>query len=255
MARIRSIKPEFWTSEQIADCSPIARLLFIGIWSFSDDAGVHPANIKRLKMEIFPGDDITTDHVGELIDELLSAGLLAVYESAGIQYWRVTGWHHQKIDQPTYKHPDESGSVPNSPAKRRSFGEQSPSERVVFTPGEEGKGEEGKGEDDKNLMGTSIPNCPHRKIVELYNTIIASTGLATEANPELWANSDRATALQARWKEDKKRQNLEWWQGLFAYVAKSDFLMGKTDKPFKIDAGWILKRSNFIKILEGKYHG
>jgi len=254
MARIRSIKPEFWTSEQIADCSPIARLLFIGIWSFSDDAGVHPANIKRLKMEIFPGDDISVDQVGALVAELMAAGLLVAYEGSGSQYWRVTGWHHQKIDQPTYKHPDETGNIPNSPPKRRSFGEQAPSAQVVFTPGEEGKGEEGRGEDDKNLEGTSVPNCPHMKIVTLYNTIIAAGGLATEANLSLWANSDRATALQARWKEDPKRQNLEWWQGLFEYIAKSDFLMGKTDKPFKLDAGWILKRSNFIKILEGKYH-
>ena len=48
MARIRSIKPQFWTSEQIADCSSNARLLFIGLWNFCDDCGVHPASPARL---------------------------------------------------------------------------------------------------------------------------------------------------------------------------------------------------------------
>jgi len=37
-------------------------------------------------------------------------------------------------------------------------------------------------------------------------------------------------------------------------VQKSDFLMGRTDKPFKIDAEWLFKKANFIKIMEGKYH-
>lgn len=34
MARIRTIKPEFWTSEQVMGCAPLARLLFIGLWNF-----------------------------------------------------------------------------------------------------------------------------------------------------------------------------------------------------------------------------
>ena len=54
MSRIRTVKPEFWTSEQIIACSPIARLLFIGLWNFCDDNGVHPASYIRLKAEVFP---------------------------------------------------------------------------------------------------------------------------------------------------------------------------------------------------------
>jgi len=47
MARIRTIKPEFWVSEQVGECSPNARLLFIGMWNFCDDRGVHPAKPNR----------------------------------------------------------------------------------------------------------------------------------------------------------------------------------------------------------------
>jgi len=67
MARIRSIKPQFWTSEQIADCSPNARLLFIGLWNFCDDYGVHPASPARLKMEVFPNDAFSKPDIRAMV--------------------------------------------------------------------------------------------------------------------------------------------------------------------------------------------
>ncbi len=63
--RIRTIKPEFFVSEQVADVSPTCRLLFVGMWIFCDDHGIHPASPKQLKMEVFPGDDITVAEVSE----------------------------------------------------------------------------------------------------------------------------------------------------------------------------------------------
>src|SRR5690606_28642952 len=121
MARIRSIKPEFWTSEQITECSPNARLLFVGLWTFSDDNGIHPASAKRLKMEVFPSDDLTQSDISSLVDELLSAGLLIHYEVDGHGYWQVTGWHHQRIDQPTFRYPLPDGTLPRN--VRRRFAE------------------------------------------------------------------------------------------------------------------------------------
>jgi len=67
MARIRSIKPEFWSDEKLAECTLGARLLFMGMWNFADDEGRMENSPKRLKMQIFPGDDIdVTALVGEL---------------------------------------------------------------------------------------------------------------------------------------------------------------------------------------------
>ena len=120
MARIRSIKPEFWTAEQVMDLSLHARLLFIGLWNFCDDAGVHPAKVKTLKAEVFPSDDLTSSDVRRMLDECISQGLVQEYEVEGDTYWQVTGWHHQKIDQPTYKYPTPDGKIPDGTAKRRS---------------------------------------------------------------------------------------------------------------------------------------
>lgn len=123
MARIRTIKPEFWSSEQVMDCSPLSRLLFIGLWNFCDDAGNHPASAKTIKALVLPGDDVTVADVHGMLDELAANGLLAFYEAEGKRYLHVLGWSHQKIDRPTIKYPayepgvEEEISPAAAPAK------------------------------------------------------------------------------------------------------------------------------------------
>jgi hypothetical protein len=145
MARLRTIKPEFWVSEQIAECSTSARLTFIGIWNFCDDGGVHPAKPRTLKAEIYPMDDVTVTQVEGWVDELLKAGLLAAFSSEnGDAYWHVTGWErHQKIDRPTFKHP---APCQISTTPRRAIAEDSTSPRSgVETNGVETSGDESSG--------------------------------------------------------------------------------------------------------------
>jgi hypothetical protein len=105
VARIRTIKPEFWVSLQVVECSPIARLLFIGIWNFVDDQGVMPRIPRTIKMQIFPGDDFDVATIDGWLVELETNGLLRRYLCEGREYIAVTGWHHQKIDRPTFKYP------------------------------------------------------------------------------------------------------------------------------------------------------
>lgn len=158
MARIRTIKPEICTSEQIVECSTNARLLFVLMWCFCDDAGRHPASIRRLKMEVFPGDDFDLGAMQSMIDELLNQRLLLEYEYDGKRFWQVTGWKHQKIDRPNYKYgpltPD------GKPAKfdecstnaRRVDSEQSPPE---------GKGMEGSLNNAANESPREKPKPPN----------------------------------------------------------------------------------------------
>lgn len=110
MARIRSIKPEFWTSPQIVACSLPARLAFIGLLNFCDDNGIHPASASRLRMQVFPEDDIGDDAIRALVAELIRCGLVATYSVGDESFWLVTGWaRHQKIEKPTYRHPLPNG--------------------------------------------------------------------------------------------------------------------------------------------------
>lgn len=121
MARIRTIKPEFWTSEQVMECSPNARLAFIGIWNFCDDAGRMPASAKQIKALVFPSDDFTSANVRGMLDELERNGLVRLYVVDGKEFLAVTGWHHQKIDRPQKpKTPEPPDHEP--PPARRTFG-------------------------------------------------------------------------------------------------------------------------------------
>ena len=122
MARIRTIKPEFWVSAQVAECSTNARLLFVGLWNFCDDQGVHPENLRQVKMEIFPGDSFDLPQIRGWINELLHVGLLKqfivpfgsseTFEGQG--FWWVTGWHHQRIDKPSNKYPNPAKFLEHS---------------------------------------------------------------------------------------------------------------------------------------------
>lgn len=54
MARIRTIKPEFWTDEDMAEVSEPACLLAIGLLNYADDEGYFNANPKLIKAAVFP---------------------------------------------------------------------------------------------------------------------------------------------------------------------------------------------------------
>ena len=117
MARIRSIKPEFWTSGQVLECSLNARLMFLGMWNFADDYGRMPFSPKSIKAQIFPADDIPLDTIRGMILELSANGLVLIYAIDGKEYLEITGWKHQRIDKPQpAKYPgpfqDHSKNVP-----------------------------------------------------------------------------------------------------------------------------------------------
>lgn len=148
MARNRMIKPEFWTSDQVVECSHSARLLFIGLWNFSDDAGNHPDSVKRLKREIFPSDDLTVEQMGGLLSELIDQGLVARYFCGDKDFLHVTGWIHQRIDKPTYKYPPHDGGA-NSTTTLRILPDPS-------KPNEKKRNETKGNEEKRNQLRTAV---------------------------------------------------------------------------------------------------
>ena len=103
MARKRMIDPQFWCDEKRMTLSHSARLLFIGLWNFCDDSGIHKDSDLKLKAEIFPADDITKDDVKKLKEELIQIGLIiAIKEDEfGDDILMVKNWNkYQKINRP-----------------------------------------------------------------------------------------------------------------------------------------------------------
>lgn len=140
MPRIRSIKPEFWTSGQVLECSRNARLLFVGMWNFADDEGRIPNLPKSLKAQIYPADDLSFADVAGMVAELSTNGLVVPYEVDGLHYLQISGWKHQRIDK------RQPAKYPAPPKRSSTIPRTLPPDRI----GEDRIGEEGKGEDKKD---------------------------------------------------------------------------------------------------------
>ena len=100
MARIRTIKPEFWEDEKLAKLPVHARLLFIGTWNFADDNGALLANPVLMKSHIFPYEDIGISTISEWIDILVENGMLIRTTYIGKDYLVIRKFLiHQKINR------------------------------------------------------------------------------------------------------------------------------------------------------------
>ena len=62
MARIRTIKPEFWKNEILGELNPDAQLLFIGLWNLSDRRGFLEDRPKRIKADLFPYREVDVEN-------------------------------------------------------------------------------------------------------------------------------------------------------------------------------------------------
>lgn len=77
MARIRTIKPDFFKNEEMCELPAMIRLLFIGLWTLSDREGRLADRPKRIKIEIFPYDNVDVD---KSLDLLQASGFLIRYK-------------------------------------------------------------------------------------------------------------------------------------------------------------------------------
>lgn len=122
MARIRTIKPDFFRSASVARLSYRARLTWQGLWTYVDDLGRGRDDPRDIKGQIWSQDDeVTWLEVVADMDELAAAGKLLRYEIAGEKYFLIPSWsEHQKISKPTpSRFPEPSGSTPGGlPAGR-----------------------------------------------------------------------------------------------------------------------------------------
>ena len=139
MARIRTIKPEFWTDGDILKLSRDARLFYIGLWNFADDNGVLDDDLLGLKVKIFPNNHIKIE---KLLKELESIKKVIKYEREGKSYILVKNLTaHQVIDRPRKSNlplPDRNQVKSNdiSPEGRKE-GRKEGDERFSFTPPKE----------------------------------------------------------------------------------------------------------------------
>ncbi len=182
MARIRTIKPEFWVDDVMVELSFLTRLLYIGLWNFVDDEGYIEDKPKRIKMQVFPADEVSVE---DSLNALEDSGRLHAFDSDQGRLLQITNWlRHQKISHPT---PTRfTGITRASGRSSRNAPEKSGALRPEGK-GKEGKGKEGKGRerkkptnDSKETYDCNVREFPSDEIEEVGEILSEHSGASLD---------------------------------------------------------------------------
>ena len=190
--RIRTIKPEFYRSADIADLSIEDRLLFIGIWSYVDDNGVGRDEEDLIVTDLFPKDYFkdpagTLARVATGLARLADAGLIVRYRVDGRSYLQVTNWgRHQKIDRP---------NKPRYPRSDADGAELATTLASVATNPSWGAEDQGnRGSEDQSSSSETADAAP-RPDVESLCTLLADL---------IEANGSKRPNITKRWRDSAR---------------------------------------------------
>lgn len=135
MARARNIKPGFFSHDELAEVSPLGRLLFIALWTMADRAGRLEDRPKRIKVEALPYDNCDAE---SLLSELADRGFILRYARGGRRFIQVVNFAkhqnpHVREPESDIPGPDEPGSPPGG---RPSGCSDEPDTSTVLAPDE-----------------------------------------------------------------------------------------------------------------------
>lgn len=245
----RYLKPGVRDSEAIDNLSPQAENIFYRLLVTVDDFGRFDARPAMIKAQCFPiKESVSINKCKELLEELSRANLILLYEAKGKPYLQMCKWDNIPRAKES-KYPAHEGTCiqmyTDVPLTETETETETKTETYICPP------------------SGGLPNCDHEKVIDLYHK-----HLPTLRRIEVW-NETRKGYLRQRWREvadelakTKEIQSsdiLGWFAEFFEHIGTSKFLTGrvndKSGRSFVADLEWILKPSNFAKIVEGKYHG
>lgn len=111
MARIRSLHPQQWTDEKFVVCSPLARLLALGLRNEADDQGIFEWKPKVLRMRLLPADNVDID---ALMAELVESEQVHQFSVADKSYGAIRNFLK-------YQRPKAAKALHPLPAALRTF--------------------------------------------------------------------------------------------------------------------------------------
>ena len=209
--RIRTIKPEFWRSEDIAALSIEDRLLFIGLWSYVEDNGVGRDEPQLIQCDLYPLDTFTEASLrthGGLM-RLSQQGLITRYEGPdGRRYLQINSWDkHQKINRPS------KPRFPQYNAENCTLTEASLSPHCTLTEAslpEQGTGNREQGTGRLTLLGPSHET-EHAETASAVTVTVSADAAPATANtkpaskaskPSKRTRASRGTRLPDGWVPD-----------------------------------------------------
>ena len=164
VGRIRTIKPEFFTSPSTARASHTARLFYVALWCWADDYGRGETNLPMLAGFAFPEDDqITRKEVPSLCKEVADAFDVEFYTVHGRFYYSIPTWdEHQRTQRKAasrHPGPDHAEAAPDLRFSENQGTSARTQGTSAQTQGHSGTGT-GEREQGKGEQGNSEPTVP-----------------------------------------------------------------------------------------------
>jgi len=206
MARIRSIKPEFFTSLTIAELPLSARLTFIGLWTYVDDNGVGPADARLIRAAIWPLEEAPDilQRTREDLQSLQEARLVTLYEASGRPLVYVNSWNeHQKVShprKPRFLTPNEARQADDLHSCNPPEDYPSPPENLQSPPEDDapeqgaGSREQGKGierNSEADASATPSPRPDVERVCDHLAQVIEKGGGKKPRITKTWRNDVR----------------------------------------------------------------
>lgn len=107
MARARNIKPSFFDNDLLAECDPLGRLLFIGLWTICDFNGNLEWRSKRVKKQLLAYDDCNIDTLAINLDK---SGFIRFYSDGDKSYVNIV--HFGKHQNPHKNERAKGSDIP-----------------------------------------------------------------------------------------------------------------------------------------------
>jgi hypothetical protein len=244
MARIRTIKPEFWRHEELSELPEATHMLAAALLNYADDDGFFNANPRLVQAECCPLREPSVSVQDSLIS-LAHIGYIQLGSGPdGKRYGRIPSFlEHQRINRATpskIKELDISWDV-SLPTHTHITEESLPEGKGR----ERGKEWEGKGL-ARSAVADEIPDA-----LQAYNAVAEEVGW-----PQAQAiTHKRKSALKARLAD---AGGLDGWRAAMAKARASPFLRGESGRDrahekWTPDLDFFLQQSSFVKLMEGKY--
>ncbi|MGE0423168.1 MAG: hypothetical protein AB7O88_12935 [Reyranellaceae bacterium] len=158
MARNRTLNADFWTREDVIDCSAMSRLLLLGLGNFADDHGVQPLRPRTIRLQVFPGDDLDDERLRAMIEELAAHRLVRVYAVEGVEYLAIADWplHHRVGKRARRRYPRDP-ALPPEPVAEPAPQPTPPAEAVPEVPSELARWRKSVGRSLRHFMPNGGP--------------------------------------------------------------------------------------------------
>jgi hypothetical protein len=233
MPRIRTIKPKFWDNLQVARLSRDARLLFVGMWNFTDDLGVILADPMWIKAKVLPYDNVTHSQVNKWLEEIAQQKFTYPIQHGSEQFLYIPGIRkHQVINRPNYS--EVFIEKPQLEALIAEIG----SHHVLITDslgtdrnGKEGNGKEGKGREGKGNQGS--PKVTPPTLQEVKDYFIKNGYPETLAIKAFNFYNTAADENTGQWKDSRGQKIINWKQKMIGVWFKEE----NKGKSIKNDTG------------------